>query len=467
MNIFDHFRKSRMNVVASILEFQAIDTEGMIKKMRLKELAREQGVRNLPSSDSEVFDAVEQNIVNEIENEAKANFNAYLDHQKTYAERAGDTGIQSLLLRIGTTAGDAITDFERKTHIGTSDLYSRKRDVIESARELEKFRNRHGLERPPRDYGARTFKIGVLILILAVESLLNGVFLSKGSESGLVGGVFQALLIASINVFVGVAVGRLVFPWLVYRNLGVRFVAGAGAAIYLMANAGFNLAIAHYRNAVAGDPFEASSVAYRSLLANPLGINDLQSWGLFIVGFLFSLIAAYDGFRMNDPYPGYGQRMKQNLEALDEYNALKDELLDDLHKIKKDAEEEMNDLVRSIQSRQSEHDFIVRKSQALKQSMLQHFTHLESAGNTLLSYYRDEDRLHRQTPVPPRFNNARWTFEYPSVEMTVVVDTNQRELLQRALKEVPRQREELHNGFRKAYAEYKRIDDLVKIESET
>ena len=226
--------------------------------------------------------------------------------------------------------------------------------------------------------------------------------------------------------------------------------------------------MAHYRNAVASDPFEASSIAYRSLLANPLGIDDLQSWSLFIIGFLFSLIAAYDGFRMNDPYPGYGQRMKQNLEALDEYNALKDELLGDLEQIKKSAEEKMDDLVRSITTRESEYDFIVLKSQALKNSMLQHFTHLESAANTLLSYYRDENRRHRQTPPPVRFN-ARWKFVQPSMEGQIVADPNRgtfNEELKQALDEARTQREALHNAFRKACAEYKRINELVEIESE-
>lgn len=59
----DHFRKQRTNVVSSILEFKAIDTDGMIRSMRLRELARERGEKNLPSQDSEGFDSVEQSII--------------------------------------------------------------------------------------------------------------------------------------------------------------------------------------------------------------------------------------------------------------------------------------------------------------------------------------------------------------------------------------------------------------------
>jgi len=466
MSILDHFRKPRTNVVASILEFPAIDTDGMIKKMKLKELGRERGERNLPSSDSEVFDAVEQSIINEIENEAKTQFSSYLDHQKTYAERAGDVNIQTLILGVKTIAADAITDLERKTQIGTSDLYSRKRDLIESERDLKQFRERHALERPARDYGEKTFKIGILIFILALEASLNGAFLSKGSDLGLIGGVFQALIIAAINVFLGVAAGRLLFPWTLYRDIGVRILASVGIAAYLVINFGFNLAIAHYRNAISVDPFDASSLAYRSFLSSPLGIDDMQSWALFIIGLSFSLVAAYDGFRMDDPYPGYGQRMRQNLEAHDEYTSEKDGLLAQLHLIKKAAEEKMDDLVRSIQNRQGEHNFILKKSDALKQSMIHHYVHLESAANTLLSYYRDENRAHRTSSVPARFN-VRYTFDHPSLEIAATVSTGpaqSNEVLNQVLEEIPKHRESLHNGFRKAYAEYKRVDDLVTLE---
>lgn len=466
MSIFDHFKKPRTNLVPSILEFPAIDTDGMVRRMRLRELGRERGQKNLPSSDNDVLDSVEQSIINEIENEGKTQFSSYLDHQKTYAERAGDASIHSLIVSMATVAGDAITDFERKTHIGTSNLYALKRDLIESERTLNNFKKQHGLERPARDLDNKSIKVGLLILILALEAVLNGFFLSQGSDLGLIGGMMQALLIAAINVFVGVVVGRLMLPWIFHRNYTARVVATLGVGVYLAANAGFNLAVAHYRNAMASDPLEASTLAYRSLLAHPLGIYDLQSWALFIVGFAFSLIAAYDALRMDDPYPGYGMQTRQNRETIEEYNALKDELLAELHLIKKTAEEKMDDLARNIQTRQSEYSFILKKSHALREAMIQHYVHLESAVNTLLSYYRDENRSHRNSPAPARFN-TRHTLQRPIFGIPGLTDPNTEEpeeALRRALEELPKHRESLHNGFRKAYAEYKRIDDLVSIE---
>jgi hypothetical protein len=104
---------------------------------------------------------------------------------------------------------------------------------------------------------------------------------------------------------------------------------------------------------MSGDPFDASVTAFRALWDRPFGIEDLESWALFIMGFMFSMFAAYDGWRLDAPYPGYGRRIRHNLQALDQYNALKNDLLADLDDVKKKAEEEMQDLIRSKPARQS------------------------------------------------------------------------------------------------------------------
>lgn len=464
MGLSDFFSTPRTNVVASILQFPAIDTDAMIRKMRLRERAQEQARRDLPEANSQAFDAVEQEIVNEIENESKTQYNHYLSHQKTYADRANDAGIQALILKIGAIAPNAAADFERNTRVGTGDLYALKRDVIQTEKELNRFRSANRLTRPVRDIGSRTKKIGLLILILAVESLLNGFFLAKGNVFGLAGGIFEALLIAAINVFVGATVGRFVFPGLAHRNWFVKFIAMLGTVIYFAAAIGFNLAVAHYRNAVTADPFDASIIAYGTLLKDPIGIHDLQSWSLFLFGFFFSLIAAYDGLRMDDPYPGYGHRMRQNLSALHNYTDMKDELLGELEEIKKDADKAMEDLTQTIVSRRGEFEYVVMKSRSLKSEMQQYFSHLESAANTLLRFYRDQNRTHRKSSAPARFD-ATWTCTRPSLDDEIIADPTRRaldEALRKAIEEAPQQQENLNSAYTKALATYLKIDDLVE-----
>lgn len=309
------------------------------------------------------------------------------------------------------------------------------------------------------------------MLFIGLEGGFNGQFLAKGSEFGFVGGTFLALIIAGMNVAFGASAGRFIAPWLSYRSWGVRLIAAASILAYLALSFGFNLAVAHYRSAVTGDPFEASVVAYQHFVAGPFVVEDFESWALFIVGLMFSLFAAYDGWRMDDPYPWYGQRMRHNLEALADYNNLKDDLLGDLDTIKKKAEDEMEDLARSITSRQGEFSNIVMRSEALRAAMVEYFDHLESAANTLLAFYRNENQKHRSAPAPARFNDSsKWTYPRLPLEKGAVSEDGRAgidEALRDALKEIPKQQKALQEDYRKALDEYKRIDDLVKVDDLT
>lgn len=453
-------------MVPSIMSFPAIDIDGMIKRLRLNEKGKEFGAQNLPGPESQTFDAVEQTIVNEIENEAKTQYNGYLATQQVYADRAVGAGIQNLAVKLDTTAADAVTDFERQTRLGRDELYALKREVIQTEQELNSFREEHGLKRPPRNYGKRTVKIGFLLLILVFEAVLNGTFLAQGSVFGLLGGILEALIIAGINIVVGCAFGRLIAPWLGYRNWTCRLAAAIGALVFFAIAVGFNLAVAHYRTAVAGDPFEASLLAYRSLISNPIAIQDLQSWALFVIGFIFSMAAAIDGWLMDDPYPGYGVRMRHNLETFNAYNNLKHDLLNDLEDIKQQTEDEMNQIAQDVQDRQREFGSILVRSKSLHSSMEQHFGHLSAAGNTLLAYYRDQNRMHRSAEAPRRFDE-NWTYASPSIPdlTTTMGDPGALDaIVKQVLAEIPRQRTTLHEAYRASLNKYKEIDDLVSVE---
>jgi hypothetical protein len=458
----------RTNLIPSILQFPSMDIDGVKKRLRIAQRACEQGKANLPAADSEVFDHVEREIVADIENICREQFNHYLEQQKTYVERAADTAVHGQVLKIRSIASGSVANFQRETHVGTGDLYACKRAVIQTEAEFNNFRKRHNLERPPRDYESKAFKLWFLVLLLAIEAVLNGFFLAKGSEFGLVGGVVQAMIIAGLNISVGVAVGRFAAPWLSYRSWTTKVLAAVAILVYLGLAFGFNLAVAHYRTAMTGDPFDASVNAYRDLRAHAFGIEDLESWGLFVMGLMFSLFAAYDGWRLDDPYPGYGQRMRQNLEALQKYNDLKHDLLIDLDEIKKKAEDETQDLMRSITSRQGELGNIVMRSEALKAAIAEHFDHLESSVNTLLAFYRNENQKCRTAPAPHRFNDSRkWEYQRPTLEGARVSEDGRKgieEALKQAMSEIPRQQEILNDAYKRALDEYKQIDELVKIE---
>jgi len=465
MDVGEFLATPRSNVVSSVLTFPIIDTEGMIRSLRLRDRALEAGKSNLPGKDSESFDAAEQDIVKEIGAEGQKCFVDYLEHQKTYADRARDTGMEAALVQLGAAADAAIADFDRETRTGTDILYKLKRQVADAERDLEKFRNDHGLSRPVWHQQTLVSVIGTLIFILAIEGALNGHFLAKGSEFGFVGGFLDAIVIAAVNVAVGFIVGWKILPWTLFRVLPIRIVAALAFCAYLALAVYFNLGVAHYRIAMATDPFNASAKAFQFLLSAPLSIHDFQSWLLFGMGFIFSLTAVYEGWKTDDPYPGYGKRYRQSQDALATYSEIKDDLFNTLETIKIEAEEKLEDAARSLSSRDSERNHVAAKSYALRAAIEEHFSHLQAAGRTLLQYYRSENIRMRSDPasVPRRFD-VPWIYVRPNLdEIGIVVRTPEEvaNRIRRALEDAPTKRKELHGAYTQAKDKYLQIEDIV------
>jgi hypothetical protein len=442
-----------------------VNIDGVIRRLKLKKRAMEEGKRDLPSTASDGLDPNELSIVAEIESIGRQHLDHYLEQQKTYAERAADTNVRALALQADAVARNAVSDFERSMNIGPGELYARKRELIQTEKALNDFKRRHRLDRPARNHASRSVKVSVLLLLLSIEAILNGYFLSKGSEFGLIGGVLEAMIIAGLNIAIGVGVGRFVAPWIVYRNWGARLASAIGLLVYLCVAFGFNLGVAHYRTAMAAEPFEASLLAYQHLMASPFGIADLESWALLGMGFLFSLFAAADGWWLDDPYPGYGSAMRHNLEAIENYNGLKRHLLDQLDSIKKPTEQMIEDITRSLASRQGEFDNIVMRSGALKSAMLAHFDHLEQAANQLLGIYRNENLKHRKSDAPARFTEgAIWRYPRPQTDFHAVSETGREDYqaaLTAAFKDIPICRNRLHEKYVEAMKRYTEIDTLV------
>src|SRR5690348_4191422 len=140
MSIADILRTPRTNVISSILTFPQFDTEGVSKRLRLKELGAERGRDNLPPTGDQLLDSTEQKIVGEVQGVANTQFDQYLQNQQAYADRVSSAGIQGLVVRIGAVTDAAITNFERKTRVGTGDLFALRRDLRDSDRELKEFR---------------------------------------------------------------------------------------------------------------------------------------------------------------------------------------------------------------------------------------------------------------------------------------------------------------------------------------
>ena len=461
--------KPRTNVSSSTLRFPSLDTDGMIKKMDLRKAAKKQALSNEPPSSLEAFDFVEQRIINEIETEAHTQNDNYLAYQNSYSARAADTGVRNNISEIKSISDNAAVDFGKYTRIGTGRLHTSAREVAETEQYLKEYKKTHKLDRPVRNQGPKTYKIGVLIILLVIETIMNGMFFAQALTSGFLGGAALAMMISVFNIFLSFGIGLFLFRWFYYKDNYAKGLAGIGALCYLGGAVFVHLGVAHYRNVTGLGGFEEASIAaWTSLTDNPLNIADIESWMLFVVGYSFSLLAAYDGSIWTDPYPSFGRISRDNADAIEDYIDHKEELLDEIEDVKKSAEKKISELAKGVEGRQREVERIAALSESAHLAIKNHFDLLETACNTLLSFYRGEFSKHADDNQVQRFRNREsWKYQRPNTGDAVIkIGAYQWGQSQNvaANASITKAMNNLNTAYADAMARYEGIDELASKE---
>ncbi len=161
---------------------------------------------------------------------------------RAYASRLAQYSIHSEHERLWLLANDAIAKLSTAGIQAPAELGPLKEAYLAARQELVDFRARHRLKRPARDPARRWTTGGLMFVLVAVESVLNGAFFAKGNELGLLGGVGTAIGISLSNVLFAFLLELGAARWINYRNFLVRILAllltVAGLALILGLHAG-------------------------------------------------------------------------------------------------------------------------------------------------------------------------------------------------------------------------------------
>lgn len=179
---------------------------------------------------------------------------------------------------------------------------------------LRSFRAKQGVppEEPARYPESLYWHFGVVAALGLVETLANAVFYQN--DQGLLGGVIIAFSVSVLNLGMAIALG-----WASrYRNLrepdkkAVGWFAIVGFVMWtLFSNALFASFRAEYQGI---DPDSASALAgaFSRSMQNATGVftlrlhlTDFQSFILFGLGLLLSVLAFWKGLTSDDKYPGH------------------------------------------------------------------------------------------------------------------------------------------------------------------
>jgi hypothetical protein len=306
-------------------------------------------------------------------------------------------------------ARQADQEFERKASALLSRQDSLLRSMGDTARkqmaELEAFKANHGLTYDAH-YPTATgtfIRYAFLMLLVAVEGLLNASFFSHGLDTGLIGGFIQAFILAAANVIIAFLFGKFLVRYINHSNKSLKALGFIFLIIAFAVMGAAGLGIAHYRDSLTSEIGDPAMAALQALQTNTFNLRDFFSWALFAISVTFGLGALFDGLSSDDPYPGYGAISRRTKRAVDDYE---DELNTLRIKLKELKDEELKTLDLTVQQSQSVVAVILSliDNKRLAGSWLS--TALRDADNSieaLLRMFRTENELHRNGVHRPAY----------------------------------------------------------------
>jgi len=150
-------------------------------------------------------------------------------------------------------------------------------------------------------------------------------------------------------------------------------------------------------------------------------LHDVKSWWLAGIGLLFAFASLIDGFKWDDPYPGYGEVAGRRNARREEYHDLKHVWLETLAERRERARAEVGDIRREIDIMQGEIMQASMGRRSFTAAFLAHVDHLGSAANQLIDTYREANRRARKTRAP-RYFGQRWRLTKTEVPVPNEVD---------------------------------------------
>lgn len=383
--------------------FAPVDPEIVIQHLDIEHKAREAGEKALPASDSEILDANEQRAAHYFEEDAQDTAKRANDKLHNYRRSINQLDIQHDQQSINS----AVTRYKTDSKAFLQEC----RDVLkpyisvrsELTAELSDFKQQNKIRKSADYPESKFFFIAALVTLFVVESVLNAFFFAAGSDFGFIGGWINAMQYAFVNLAVAFSLTIFLVRQLNHIKHWRKFIGLIGVVSLIVFIPAFNFFVGHFREIYASTPAEAQKAAVQAFMANPFALTTVESWLLLAVGIIFASIAAFDGYRIEDPYPGYGRLWRRLENARDEYAEEKETLKNQLSDLRDSMIEQLDDARDRVMQREQELNDLASMAERIRGRYQAHLPLLERACNVVLSKYRQINQGVRETPAPVYF----------------------------------------------------------------
>jgi hypothetical protein len=384
------------------------------RDLRVLEAAQDDGRRNQPSSYASAPTGTELQIIGRVA-QGLRDVNAQL--AKALGEAAAEAARrvpdeltpEHARAEIDSRIGHVLA--ERRT-----DLVALREEELETQRDLNYFRRRHGLNRAASYRESTLLPFAVLVGAFVLESFANAFLLRRISAEGWVGGVVLAAVISLVNISLGVFGGGVGWRLVGHRfplQKAIGWTVSVGALLLAFF---WNIYAAHFREVAeqAVDTGTTATLAGHAVDAlahirahGLLGLTSLFSWGLFALGLLVHLAASREAWDdMADRYWDYRRYDRAYRTARLDYE-------DTVADAKAEAVEASRAVLGELESAYAPHTHDRDRLLALAELAGRRLAEGRDAeaewvrqGGALIKAYRDENAQVRSDPAPAYFAQA-------------------------------------------------------------
>jgi hypothetical protein len=385
-----------------------IEVERICKDLNLLEEAKRLGDAGIPSTEATVISGPEAAVIQRVEK-------ARQDYVDWGALRLNflntDLSRRNITKEVNRSI-QADSEFDRKANTllveqdavlnGLADFAHKRKS------ELFSFRSEHQLNREANyPSGTRSYLLyALLLLLIALEAVLNAKFFAQGLDSGLLGGFVEAGIMAAINVVIAFLLGKFAVPYTNHRQAFLKALGFLGLVVSIVIMVCIGLAIAHYRDSLTAEALNPAKAALDAFSAQPLHLKDFFSWALFAISLVFGISSLFDGLFSDDLYPGYGSITRRAQTAIEDYEAELGAVRSVLETLKEDELASLDAGLKRAQADVAVFQSLIQDKQMAGSRLHTALLDADNSLDALLKRFRTENELYRKGVKRPEYFNT-------------------------------------------------------------
>lgn len=410
---------------SSAVIYPDMDVEAIAKKLKVEQEGKARGEKNLPNSDDKNQDDFEKRIVSNLSEFRRLGLSKYEDRRNAYRLRLNE--IQLKYIELSIFAKKLETDYEKEIKVSENKFANEIDQVRNHSNEIEEFKRRNKIWRTPSERNPLGFTLGFVAALFVVEFFISTYFFTLENERALAFSAIIACLISTVNIGISITWGwfsRNIIHVNYFRKL-VGLICLVG---FFVTSAAINLSAAHFSDFLKTLAWTDAIVSgIEHLKSGPFSLERIESWLIFIVGFLVSFVSFLKAWSIDDRYPGYGKAYRRWEKSGAKYAEAIESTISDLTQMRDDVIEELKLGRVSVLEDISSVNGILSSISVLSSNLTKFLEHMNDSINQVLTKYRSANKAAR-SKSPPNYFKVAYKFDsYVALESNEVFDKSQLE----------------------------------------